>query len=473
MAVLSAWTRRVSQGLPNAVYWPLLIAAPVSMAVLFLMRLQSVLQAHGKFPTSGYESSGALGVYQVCAGLPLYHDFANSPNVYAFNYIFYETYGALIGLFGDCATMTPLIGRLLTVAALLGLAAAIFLARSRRLHVVEAAAIALAVLSPYVGWWALALRPDVGASLFLALAVIATMRYLRRPTLPAVVVAVACLIFAWGFKQPFGVAAPVMLYYIARTNLRDALVFALLLAAGLGLPFLVYGIRPYFLHTVYFAGGAPLVPIIGLINIALFIAKVMPVLILAGVALTAFGNDRRDKERNFLVALLALSFPVMAFLAGKVGAADNYFFPTFVVALLLIVRLAPECDPPLRRIGFAAYAALSIVSSLAVLSGQHGQTALPAANLALVRDEAAMLNRMPGPKLVWNDIVAMPWMTDDVALRIAFGDDLGTFDAAKPVAAGRYATVAIPPYAASQFDLSGYDLIKTFPDMLIYSARRP
>lgn len=473
---VEALTRRVARALPNPVYWPLLIAAALSMALVFLARLQSVLQAHGRYPTSGVEGAGAFGVYQVCAGAPLYHDFTQSPNGYIFNFIFYEFYGTVAGLFGDCATATPLAGRLLTVAFVVALGAAIFLARNARLSALEAAAIAAAVISPYVGWWVFALRPDVAATTFFACGVIATLRYLRRPALPALVAAVLCLICAWGFKQPYGFAAPVMLWFIARTNFRHALIFAILLLAGLCLPFFVYGIRPYFFHTIYSESRMPLYVDIAAGNIVSFVVKSAAVLLLTGITLTALRNARREPERDFLVAMLAVSFGVMAILAAKAGASDNYFFPPFVTALLLIVRLAPDCDPALRRVGFAAYAVLSILLSLAVLTGHRGVIALPAEVARQMNEEAATINRMPGPKLVWHDTMAMPWFTGDVALRIAnigaSSSFEGSFNPATLVAARHYATIAIPPEVTPRFDLSGYALSKTFSDLLVYSRRQ-
>ena len=149
-------------------YWPLLLAASGCTLLVFCLRFWSVLRFHGLIPTGGVEGSGSFGVFEVCAGQPVYHDFTQSPNIAVFNFVFYEFYGLAVRLFGSCSVATPLFGRLLTVTLLACLSIVIFIARDRRLHPLEAATIAIGAFSPYVGWWAFGLRPDIGAAVFLA-----------------------------------------------------------------------------------------------------------------------------------------------------------------------------------------------------------------------------------------------------------------------------------------------------------------
>ena len=58
------------------------------------------------------------------------------------------------------------------------------------------------------------------------------------------------------------------------------------------------------------------------------------------------------------MVMLLFSFVTAAVTSAKVGASDNYYFATFVTALLLAIRHLQNCPPPVRRIGMAAYALL-------------------------------------------------------------------------------------------------------------------
>jgi hypothetical protein len=450
-----------------------LLAGAVCTLAVFVLRLSSVLALHGLIPTSGVEGAGSYGIFQACVGQATYHDFSTAPNIAVFNFLFYEFYGLAVRLFAPCDAGTPLAGRLLTVVFVAVLAAAIFAARDERLPRAEAGVIALGAFSFFVGWWAFALRPDAGAAAFLALCVIALLSYLSAPGLPKLLGVAFFLCCAWGFKQPYAVAGPVLLWFILRQDRRHALIFCAVLLAAIGIPFLAYGARPYFLHTVYAEATAPLYADIAVGSLTSFLVKGLPILVPAMLAIAACRGP--DQARNFLLALLAFSFFVALATAGKVGAADNYFLPTFVVAAILCVRCLPRCAPPVRRAGLAASAAISIALAIAILSGLRGAVSV-ASHAPIYRDMATQVNAMPAPKLVWHEAVALPWFGKDVETRILWdreGDALvpGAFDPRRRVAEGRYRTVVIPAYEEKRFDLSHYRLVKATDDMRFFERR--
>jgi hypothetical protein len=205
------WLLRIT-----AAPWFLVVGATGSLAV-FVTRFWSVISAGGLEPTSGLEGGGAFGIYLVCTKQILYHDFSAIPNGFIFNFLFYEVYGLLVRILGVCDA-TPLIGRLVTLS-FLGLAAGVILVASRPgLERVESGVLALAVLSPVIGWWAFALRPDIAAIAFLGAALLSFVYYLERPRLSMILLSGGCLLCAWGFKQPYIFAAPVMLAYAFNRN---------------------------------------------------------------------------------------------------------------------------------------------------------------------------------------------------------------------------------------------------------------
>ena len=110
--------------------------------------------------------------------------------------------------------------------------------------------VALALFSPTIGWWAFALRPDVGGITFLTAALLCFVYYLDYPRLWIVLLSGFCLICAWGFKQPYAFAAPVMLGYTFIRNRSHSMALLLLLVLGFSIPLLLYNPTLYLLHTV-------------------------------------------------------------------------------------------------------------------------------------------------------------------------------------------------------------------------------
>ncbi|MEP7029299.1 MAG: hypothetical protein ABI830_00030 [Pseudolabrys sp.] len=458
-------------------YRALLVAGLASILMVFILRLWSMLSTHGLIPTSGVEGSGSYGVFRACSGLPFYQNFNDAANVAVFNFLFYEFYGMLTRLFGACDDVTPLLSRLLSLAFVVALAVTVFLAKDKKLSPLEAALVAAGAFSFYIGWWAFAIRPDVGAALFLALCIVTMLSYLRNPRQLSALAAGFFLVCAWGFKQPYAVAGPVLLWFIFRTNPRHAAAFCLVVAAGIVFPFLVYGMQPYYLHTMAVVGDEPLFAYVASINVYMFLVKGSPTLLLLGLTMLKLRKTGADVEWNFLWTLLIISSVVMGVAAAKAGAVENYYFPSFVTAMFIVVKYVQTGDPQIRRIGMGGSAVLSLLLACLILSGFRGNAILDAPAQRRIEEIAAVLNQMPAPKLVWEDTAALPWFTKDVETRILWDAEviariMGGFDPHKSVADGHYKTIAIPNYSKPSFDLSGYQFVKGFDSLLIYSRRQ-
>src|SRR5690348_2990508 len=240
------------------------------------------------------ETSGAVGIYRVCLGLPLYNEFVGAPTVFVFNFIFYEAYGVSTRIFASCST--ALFGRLLTTAILVALAIMIFFVRDEKLKIAESASIALALFSPFVGWWAFALRPDVGGMMFFAMSLITMTHYLRNPGLLLALASAFFVFCSWGFKQPFIFVAPVLLWYMYHKNPQHAFWCLVFLITSMCIPLIVYGVHPYFLHTVYSEARIPWSFDGAVRNFASFAIKSLPVLVLAGLVIATCRKRRWDLE---------------------------------------------------------------------------------------------------------------------------------------------------------------------------------
>lgn len=278
---------RLQQGYP----W-LLLAGAVSSLTVFSARFLSVLDVSGFEPTSGLEGAGAFGIYRVCTNQSVYHDFSKLPNGFIYNFLFYDIYGYLIRFLSYCDA-TALIGRLITVSLLVAAAGLVWIASRPALERVEASVVAFALFSPAIGWWAFALRPDVGGVTFLMAALLCFVYYLSYPRLWIALLSGGCLVCAWGFKQPYVFAAPVMLGYTVSRNRIHAAVLLLVLVVGFCVPLLIFDWRLYLVHTVKIASIHPIDPALALKNVVSFGWKGLSVLIPA--ALIGWITLRREQ----------------------------------------------------------------------------------------------------------------------------------------------------------------------------------
>jgi hypothetical protein len=386
-------------------------------------------------------------------------------------------YGYLIRFLSYCDA-TPLIGRFITLSLVVVATGLIWLAGRPALERIEASVVALALFSPTIGWWAFALRPDVGGTAFLIAALLCFVYYLDYPRLWILLLSGLCLICAWGFKQPYAFAAPVMLGYTFIRNRSHSMALLLLLVLGFSTPLLLYNPMLYLLHTVKIPLSHPFYTIVALKNLGTFLAKSLGVLIPA--MLIGWITLRSEPLRsgiNFLFITFAFSFALLVILAGKIGASDNYFFPTFAAGILLIAVGSSRVDGSLRRLSLLMFTLITLVQSGLLLTGIRGEIDLPEDTTKFAPVLSAALAGMPGPKMVWHQSLGLPWNTPNVDTRILDNYvDLegatripGAIDVKSLLASGFYATVGIPVEARDLIDPSKYRLKAQIGPLLVFS----
>ena len=458
-------------------YIGFLLAGALSNLAVFAVRFISVFEQHGLQPTSGSEGEGAFGIYRACTNQPIYHDFSQVPNPALYNFLFYNVYGYLIRFFSSCDA-TPLIGRFITLSLLVIAAGLIWFAGRAAFGKVEAGVLALALFSPTIGWWAFALRPDVGGMTFLTAALLCFVYYLNNPRLWILLLSGVCLIGAWGFKQPFAFAAPVMLGYTFIHNRNHSIALLLLLVLGFCAPLLMYTPTLYLLHTVTLPSSNPFDQFVALRNAVTFFSKSFGVLIPATlIGWIALRSEPLRSGTNFLFSTFVISFALSTILAGYLGASDNNFFPTFVAGTLVIAVGSSQVHKSARRLSLLILSLVTLIQSGLLLTGIRGKLDLPEDTTRVAPVLSAALVEMPGPKLVWHPSLGLPWNTPGVETRILdSNDDLaaapripGAIDLKSLLASGFYGSVAIPAGARGLIDPSKYRLKAQIGPLLIFA----
>ena len=464
---------------PSRAYKAILFSAVLCNVILFFIRFLSVLKTRGMIPASGVEGSGSLGIYNVCNGNTLYHNFAETPNIFIFNFLFYDFYGYILKTVAPCAEAVPLDGRVLTLGLLAFAVVSVISIRNKVLTLLEVVLVSSTLLSVYVGWWAFALRPDVGALAFLLAGLACAIRYFKSTNLLTGVLAVIFLAFAWGFKQPLGLAAPIFLWFAFQTNRKHVFVMACIFMFCIISPLFFFDIQSYLTHTVLAATtGRPFSFSIATSNLTSFIVKASP-LVVATIALSKLTWPTKLEER-FLLTFILTSLCLLFVMAGKPGAGDNYFFPTFGAMLIFAVYCLPRTVAPLRTFILLGYAVVSVTVTIAVLSGMGGRTSLSSDDLDRLSGLAGVINRLPEPRLVQHDDLALPWFTTNVSTRLVVYnlDMLAERSNEQPVHVDVKALVKNKYYAAvvigagsmleNYFDLNGYERARELDGIVIF-----
>ena len=163
---------RPARGLPEAA---LLLACGLLLALnvpVFASRLASVSRHYPLCITEGAEGPTIYPVWKVQAGRPLYEATFEAPYAITwYNFLFYYFYSTILNLLGAHGEKILLVARLITLAlAALGAVGHRLVIRrvaGRGGPLFEFAASALVAVSwfgtNYTAWWALSIRPDVGA----------------------------------------------------------------------------------------------------------------------------------------------------------------------------------------------------------------------------------------------------------------------------------------------------------------------
>jgi hypothetical protein len=175
------------------------------------VRLSSIWVQRETIGTTGLEGAVIYPIWKVIHGYPLYEwpyrfPFTSTP----YNFLFFETYGQLFRLIHIDGSDLLIYGKFLTLALAL-ISAAIQYKLCRELaptldNVYARGSFILISLLTWFGtgftsWWALTVRPDVGATMFALLGLLVAVRSLDRDR-PNLMIAASVLLFlGWAFKQ--------------------------------------------------------------------------------------------------------------------------------------------------------------------------------------------------------------------------------------------------------------------------------
>jgi hypothetical protein len=470
-----------------------LAVAAVLTIVLCAARARSVAGDTGWAQTTGYEAGTVNLVYRQANGIRPYGDLDADPTPGIFNALFYTVYGAVARpLRTDPVSMLRAL-RLFSLAIAVTASCILSLEIARVLRAsgetatharIAAGAVATTiVLGPFVGWWALTVRPDIAVLAAEAAALAAARRALdaRRHTVAwAAVIAVAV---AWGFKQN-ALSVWFALFALApapRWRNRAALVAALV---ALFAVFLAYEGRHYFTHAALMAVGGPKVGLQYLwspLTLALVVGG--PCLLLPFLELPAAW--RRSAASRFTAVVFVLSLVVGCAQLLRAGASRNYLTTCFLAGGLLLVDGIRDSAswPRWRRFATAAGALYlaALPAAYLVAPDRAGRITIDAVDEASTRVRIAAMHEAPGPRYVEDNMDALPWhsgqaMIETIDGELYFGavrEGLITVTIEDRARRGHYGSAFLTSERwRAVFERAGYVKVTMLPGNVLY-YRRP
>lgn len=471
------------------------LAFAVSAILLLLVRLQSVWTTRGMLDTSGVEGAGMRAVQIVCQGAAIYDRMPSDPNPYVFNWLFYLVYPAFAGIVTNCSENTLLAARLLTLAFCIG--AGIFLfayARRRGSNWIIATAVALAPVTPATGWWAFAVRPDIGgfflATLAFAAAWSAATSHDKKHRLAIAALAISLGSLAWGFKQPYAVVPAAIALYLSLTARDWAERMIIILFSGgvaAACAFVVLSNDNMFLHTIVFPQNRWFVPDLMARNVGGFLIKILPFLILATAVIWGrwksmnAGLAIQLHEWLFVAMMLGVG-AVFSIASGFYGAGDSYLFGFFAAFLVFLAAFGScAADTRLDRMAAVASGVAGAMLCALYLSGIVGRPTLEDRDAAIVAPFITDLRNSPHPQLVMDDNLARPQNSPGADVRVLDYDlyRLGPKLSARGpglhdrIAKGEFATIVIEDRFAYDIDLSHYVKMNDYGRISLYVRRSP
>lgn len=417
-----------------------LLAAVLALnAVVFAVRLTSVIHSYRLFITEGAEGPHVYAIWRAVHGYPLY-EWPDQPffTLTFYNFLFYRTYAVVLRVLGTDGEGILFGGRLITLAFALGGCFAyrgllLDLANGGRGDAYTRAYASL--LAPvlwlgtnFTAWWALSIRPDVPAVALATMGLWVLVRALRSNRLAPVALASAAFGLAWTFKQStvltFG-AATLYLVALRRDLLRAALLaspFAILAAATLllGGPAFRYNvITAPALSGFSWTQAAAIAGRVALQNAYVWVFPVLGWWWLRRERPVEQPGARRDDVEALLpvVALVALLAGLVAL--GREGSNKNHLLEGYLVTGLVASRtlfaLRARAGSPSAQRGAVAAAALLVPMIVfpalqLALPNRFGVTRLATAEMrAAKRELARRVDALPKPAVVLDDVLAQPW----------------------------------------------------------------
>jgi hypothetical protein len=483
----------VSPNAPAAAAFPrnvalALVCVSVALALsIFGARLLSVLELGNIASATGMEGTSVYAISQACRGIDVYGNLPGDPNVYMYNFLFYDVYGALAALFSDCGPQSTLVSRM---ASTIMVFASCFvvgdMARREGCGPLATAVLSVAPLGPLVGWWGFGVRPDVAALLATLLSLSLAQSAVRTGSTLAACASVAAVFAAYGFKQTYLLMVPVIIGYFLVCSTSTRLRWAVGLIAAVCTVLVVVKVSldySYFLHTVEFPANrrfhAPLL----ISNLLLFIVKAAPYLLLWGLALGFIVRNWRShgpsRSAIYLTVSLFALLLISSVAAGFVGASDSYFFPVYAVVLTLVASQLPKFEVQSRDGAIALAAAALVLVCTPTLLGLRGSLGLEDTRAAMMEYRRIMAS-LPGSKLVISDLYALPAYTERADVRVfdyhvyLAGPATRTEWASisQMVAEGRFDVIAMSEGWGAFLDLTSYRAFASVADVRIYRLAR-
>ena len=404
----------------------LFLAAGASLA-LFIVRIYYAISFFTPYmlATTGYEWENILAVWKFVEHQAVYTDPHRIPfTVSYYNWAYYYFYGWItrvcLSLFHLDAIWVPTVGRLISLVFTL-IAGGIFWLATRNFvkegmlarGPVAWAWMLIATCGPLVGFWAITVRPDIGALALEAAGLYAILSYLNKQDHRLIVLAALLFYAAWAFKQSSvtmltgSVLALVLLKrwreFLTLSGIWWLLVIVTLVAGG-----------PVYRENILFSQKNYPMPVsLGLDN-ALRAMDKNPFLLLSVAAILVLSARklRRPVSRPIeaaltLVVLFSCCFAFVT--ACKVGANDNYYIPVAWAAMLGFALVSKRMNEPLK---LAAIALCSWLIIGAVALAPTGRTFYYNYRYqdAAYRMIANKLSHFPGPAFVIDPYANLPWV---------------------------------------------------------------
>lgn len=451
----------------------LLVAGAASIFVVFFMRFLSVIASWPYRIFTYGEGAAIFGVYKACLSEKIYHDFSQTPVLHVFNFLFYQVYGMLSRLIVGCGFDVLIITRMISVAFLVAMAIAIILIEAKTARPAEKIFIVSLPFAPLIGWWAFAVRPDIGGTMLLTIALLVFRLALAKDSTRLFILSGAMVFLAWSFKQPYIVLAPIMFVFAFTSSASRALWFALLCAGPIIAVFALDGLDgPYVLQTMTIPSRHPIILRFMMLNFGDFVIRAAPVIFLAAyILLWKFYKRATGKVDLFDAVCLGFSGVGFFIAAGKDGAATIYYFPVYAIAILVIARAATQMKGNQWRNAFSLSGIGALLVSLLYLPGMGEHLKLDGEfdHAELAAAERA-LAEAPRPKLVIGEFMALPWISGYPEQQLfdvpTYFMDVkpvpGSISLEQQVARGDFATFAASQIYVHLFDLHLYRLENSY-----------
>lgn len=415
----------------------LLVGAALGAALVFAVRVQSLSTCWRGTITEGRESPGLYALWRLVHGHRLYEWPDRPPySITFYNFGFYESYAAVLRVLGVDGEGLLAVSRLLTLLCST-VGCVLFVRVAGRLGkpsgpLLRTALAGLAFVvwfgTQFVSWWALAVRPDVGAAALALAGLGVVLDALRSERVPVARLVAASLLFfaAWSFKQScvWTFASLVLGLLLLRRRVE-----ALCLAgpwAMLVMSSLVVGGELY-RYNILTAPAASAFRIGLLVE---NLKRTLPQnLWIFGYPLSvAFLNRRQFREwfralpeADRLVlgaALLATSLGTLAL--GREGSNKNHLFEGYVLAALAswsaLVREKGALVRPAVERGLALLLLPTVGMPFVQLLGVSGTGRVvqcTPSQRAELSELATAVAALPKPLYAEDEVLSLPWNSTD------------------------------------------------------------